>query len=109
MPGDTPLTTPAGEIVAIAILPEFHTPPAWASDKVIVLPRHREDGPVIIPATGRGRMVIIVVTVHPEPVVYEITAAPAETPVTTPVTVIVAIAVLPELQMPPLTESLKVT
>ena len=51
-PADTPVTTPLPLIVAIAGLVLDHTPPGVASDKLMVLPTHTLEGPVIADTVG---------------------------------------------------------
>ena len=111
-PADTPVTTPPALIVATAPLDELHTPPAVASDKVVVLPTHTVVVPVIAATTGSALTVTVAVTAVTQPAplvtVYEIVEEPADTPVTTPPALIVATAPLDELHTPPAVASDKV-
>ena len=53
MPAEIPVTTPELlPIVAIEVPVEVQTPPGAPSARVIVLPTHTEDAPLIMPAEG---------------------------------------------------------
>ena len=58
VPVATGVTIPEVPILATPVLMLLQTPPAAASDSVIVAPIHTEDGPVIVPARGNGLTVI---------------------------------------------------
>ena len=70
-PDATPLTIPPASIVAIAGVRLDHTPPNVAFDKVVVLPSHTDNVPVIAATLGLGFTVTCTVTVvlHPKPFV----------------------------------------
>lgn len=101
MPAVTPVTTPLLlPIVATPVAPLVHTPPLVPSVSVVVAPAHN----VVVPVIATGLAFIVVVTIVKQPVgkVYDITAVPAATPVTTPVEMpTVATPVLPLVHMPP--------
>jgi hypothetical protein len=90
VPADTPVTRPP-DIVAAPVLEELHTPPAVASDSVVVLPAHSCVVPEIAATTGRGLTVteLLAVAVHP-PV-----------PVTVTVYVPLAVAVIEDVVADP--------
>jgi hypothetical protein len=101
-----PVAIPDEPIVATAVLLLLHTPPAVASDKVVVAATHTVVAPVI-PA-GKGLTEKEVVTKQPAGNVYVMVSGPCETPVTKPVTEpTVANAVLLLLHRPPPETSLK--
>ena len=105
-PAVTPVTTPEPETVALVLL-LLHTPPAAPSDRLMDKPTHTLDGPVIVPASGNGFIVIIFVAVavpHELVTIYLIVCVPAEAPVTTPDPETVAVALL-LLHTPPVTAS----
>ena len=62
IPGDTPVTTPPTPIVALLIATLLHVPPPELV-KVIIVPTHTDDKPDMIPATGKGLTVIVLLTV----------------------------------------------
>lgn len=96
----TPVTTPPASTVAIAVLLLVHVPPVVVLASEVVVPTQPVADPVI--AAGSAFTVTSVITVQPVVVVYVIADVPAATPVTIPVeVVIVALAVLPELHVPP--------
>lgn len=103
VPADTPVTNPAFVTVAIALLLLTHVPPLEGL-KVIVAPTQRlAEGALTI---GNALMVIDDVALLqpvPESVNVKVTE-PADTPVTTPAFVTVAIALLLLTQVPPLDE-----
>jgi hypothetical protein len=104
LPTNIPDTTPAPLIVAIDVLLLLQTPPGAPSVNVVVEPTHTLVAPTIVPATGKGLTVIgSVATAVPQALVteYEMVVLPADTPVTIPVLLTVAIAVLLLLQTPP--------
>ena len=51
-PAATPVTTPAVETVAMAVLALTHVPPVMASESVVLLPAHTLVVPVMVPADG---------------------------------------------------------
>ena len=108
---DTGVTIPPAVMVA-EVLPRLHTPPEEASENADDDPRQRFDGPVMVPAAGKG-LTVIVAVLETEPhalvTVYEISVVPTVTPVTVPEVPTVAIAVAPELHTPPVTTSVSVT
>ena len=108
VPEPTPPTRPP-EAVAIAALELDQVPPDVPSIKVISDPTQTAEGPEIVPAVGLEPTVIVaVVSALPQPLVvteYVIVALPAPTGVTSPELLIVAMAVLLQLQVPPLTVS----
>jgi len=99
VPADTPVTTPPLVTVAIAVLLLVHVPPV-VGDKVIVLPIHTDEGAV---TTGFAFTVTEeVVLLHPVDVSVKVNVTmPADTPVTTPALVTVALAVLLLVHVPP--------
>ena len=98
LPAETPVTTPALVTVAMAVLLLVHVP-SVVGDKVIVLPTQTAAGAV---TTGKAFTVTDdVVLLHPLPSVKVNVALPAETPVTTPALVTVAMAVLLLVHVPP--------
>ena len=56
-----------GPAVAIAVLPDTHTPPGVVLARVIVPPSHTDSRPVI--GVGIGSTLIALVTMQPVPVV----------------------------------------
>jgi hypothetical protein len=92
--------------VATDVFDDAQEPPVVVLLKLIVLPAHTTDEPVIVPALGSGLTVTTAVTLIPL-TVYEITAVPPDTPLTTPVLPAVATVVLPLLQLPPLAALLR--
>jgi hypothetical protein len=51
LPAEIPVTTPVlASIVAAAVEPLLHVPPATLLLSIIVDPAHTEDGPLIVPA-----------------------------------------------------------
>jgi len=100
--------TPETElIVATAVLEEVQVPPTDVEENVVVSPTQIVWFPESVPAIGAAVTVTVLVAVtlvHP-PVprtVYVMVAVPAITPVITPeMELIVATAVLEELQVPP--------
>lgn len=78
----------------------LQVPPEGLLVSVAPPPMHTCKVPPI--AVGAGLIVTVVVTVQPEPMLYDITAVPAETPVNAPVDgLIVAMEVAPLVQVPP--------
>ena len=66
VPGLTPVTSPVAELMAaIAVLLLLHVPPAVALVKVVVVPAHSPDTPLM--AEGTATTVIVFVTVQPVP------------------------------------------
>jgi type III secretory pathway component EscR len=101
-PAPTPVTKPVVVlIVARAVFELSQVPPDIACVSVVVLPTHKLAEPDIV--VSAALTVTVVVEKQPDaPNLYEITAVPAETPVTKPVlALIVATAALLVLQVPP--------
>ena len=96
-PGATAVTTPPAEIVAIAVLPDDHTPPA--SLNVEVKPWQIAALPVI--AAGNGLTVTANGMIQPLGCVYEIVKPPVEIPRTFPDASTVPKAVLLLDHVPP--------
>ena len=63
-PVDTPVTTPPVPTVAIEGTVLLHTPPAVASDNVVVVPIHTLTGPDGVMAAGVGLTVTVVKAVQ---------------------------------------------
>jgi uncharacterized membrane protein YagU involved in acid resistance len=119
VPAATALIDPVDAlIVAIPVLPELQLPPATVELKSLEPPTHILVEipciPLNVPADGAAVTVTVRVAAAseqpPVPVtVYVIVAVPAATPLISPVdALIVAIPVLPEVQLPPATVELKV-
>jgi hypothetical protein len=105
VPAAAGLRTPPALIVTTDVFDELHTPPAVTSDNVTpLLLVQILMVPVMAATTGLTLTVTVVetVVVQPDPLVtaYEIVDVPAATPVTSPVALIVATAVLDELHTP---------
>jgi hypothetical protein len=68
VPGETPVTTPVAEpIVATAVLPLIHVPPAVVSLSVTVVPAQRKDVPKIAEGgANRNTSLPAVVALSPE-------------------------------------------
>jgi hypothetical protein len=64
VPPETPVSTPAVPMVAIAVFALLHAPPVDISLSVVLLPAHGVTDPVI--AAGNGLTVATTVTLHPE-------------------------------------------
>jgi hypothetical protein len=94
-------------IVATAVLPLLHIPPAVVSINVVVKPAHILAVPVI--AAGNESTVSVIPAAHPvADKVYIIVDVPGESPTATPEAVpIVAIPILLLLHFPPPVISLK--
>jgi hypothetical protein len=70
VPAATPVTTPADETVALAVLLLLHEPPDTVSLKVIVAVSHTADEPEMEPASGdRSTEMFIVAVAEPQPLV----------------------------------------
>ena len=86
VPGATPVTMPVdGSILAAAVFPLLHVPPARPalSVNVVLVVPHKINVPEI---AGVGLSVTMLVAEHPTPaVVYVILVVPEATPVTIPV------------------------
>jgi len=106
VPAATPVTVPPVEIVAIPVLLLLHVPPAVASVRVELAPTHACRVPPI--AAGIGSTVNVAKALQPSEEVYVIVTVPAETPVTVPPVLTVAVAELLLLQLPPVVASLSV-
>ena len=52
VPSDTPVIVPVDVVVATAVLPELHVPPATASLRCVVNPVHIDAAPAIVPVAG---------------------------------------------------------
>ncbi len=61
MPAETAVTRPVPLIVATAVAVLLHTPPPAASVSVVVPAGHSEVVPVMVPATGSGFTVTILI------------------------------------------------
>lgn len=83
--------------MATVVLPTLHVPPPGVATMVMVLPTHTDAGPLMPAAaiTVNSRVTKLL------PTVYVMVTVPAETPVTMPVEVTVAIAGLLLLHVPP--------
>ncbi len=66
VPATTPVTTPVLPTVAIATSDDDHVPPVVVLLRVIVLPTHTIDAPVIVPAEDNGLTVTVAVRKHPD-------------------------------------------
>jgi len=99
IPAVPPVTTPAPLIVATEVGVLLHTPPVVASLSVIVVPLHNDVAPMMPAAPAFT--VTVAVTVQPLPSEYVITEVPGALPVTVPVVLMVAVTVLPLVQVPP--------
>jgi drug/metabolite transporter (DMT)-like permease len=96
VPAETPVTKPVLLTVATAVLDETHGLTAAAVAlpvSCVVRPTQTDNVPVIV---GNGLTVTSAVCWQPFELVYVIVAVPAETPVTKPVLLTVATAVLDE-------------
>jgi len=100
-PAATPVTVPFALFTApVPMADELHTPPVVASAKLTLAPTHTLAAPVMV--AGTGFTVTTAVLAQPVGNVYEITDAPALTPLTIPVVVpTVATEGLTELHVPP--------
>lgn len=83
VPPATPVTTPPELTDAVPAALLVHVPPGVALVSVVVAPWHTLTGVAGPIAAGAEFTVTIRVDVHP-PVVYEMTAVPADTLLTTP-------------------------
>ena len=98
VPGLTAVTTPVAETVATVVLEEVQGVVAAGVPepvRVIVALSHTAVGPVIV---GWAFTVTVTVALHPLLLVYVMVVVPAPTPVTTPALLMVATAVLEEVQ-----------
>jgi hypothetical protein len=101
-------TTPEALTVATERLPEFQAPPAGALPSVAVSPAQILFIPVI--AIGVVFTLTTLITLHAEPIVYEMMEVPAIRPVTTPVVAFtVAFVVLLLAHVPPVVVEFRVT
>jgi hypothetical protein len=66
VPAETPVTIPVLPTVAIAALDDDQVPPVVVLLKVMVLPAHTKDAPVIVPADDNGLTVTFATRKHPE-------------------------------------------
>ena len=108
VPALTGVTIPPALMVAWALL-LLHTPPADPSLSVIAEPTHTLAGPLMLPALGNGVTVtgwVAVAVPQLEVMVYMIVSTPPLTPVTDPVPVTVAFALL-LLHTPPAVASVR--
>jgi hypothetical protein len=111
VPADMPVTIPVVLAIAMPTAPVLQIPPLAELLNEVVLPAQTVAVPVMVPASGSGLTVTIcVATAVPQlfVTVYDIVAVPADTPVTTPLVLTVAIPEAPVLHVPPLTELLNV-
>lgn len=102
-PEDCPVTTPALVTVAIVALLDVQVPPV-VGDNVVVLPVQMVVGPVTV-TVGLPLTVMADEALETQPVVELVkvkVALPAATPVTMPALLMVATAVLLDVQVPPL-------
>ena len=109
-PGATANTLPVPSTVARDVLSEDHDPPVFVSVRLNGLPGHTVVPPDIIPELGSGFTVIKVkATAVPQELltVYLMVSTPAETAVTVPPALMVAIAVDVLLHVPPPAPSVK--
>ena len=83
--------------VATALFELLQAPPVVAFDRVSVDPAHRLVVPKFAEIVGRALAVIVAVFVQPLLLVYVITLLPAETPVTSPLALTVATAVVADI------------
>lgn len=98
VPAERPVTNPALVTVAMALLLVAQVPPE-AGVTLVVPPKHTVPGP---PNTGSALMVNDTVLLQPVAVLVKVSVTvPAETPVTTPAFVTVAMPVLLLDQVPP--------
>ena len=106
----TGVATPPLDIVARLLVID-HVPPDTALVNVDVEPTHSTDGPTMLPASGCGFTVIVLV-VETDPqlldTVYEMVSIPADTPVTIPEPVPTVAVVLLLLHTPPVVPLLSV-
>jgi hypothetical protein len=108
VPSPIVVITPLGLTAATAVFDDDQVPPASPlDDKVVVAPWHKDETPLITPAFGPDKTVIVIVAKSdpeqdPDPfTVYVIVAEPAATPVTTPELLTVATEVLEVVHAPP--------
>ena len=66
VPLETPVTIPVLPTVAIAPSEEDHVPPVVTLLKVIVLPAHTTEAPVMVPADDNGLTVTVATRKQPE-------------------------------------------
>jgi len=99
-PGATVVTTPELLMVVTEALLLLHVPPPVASAKVLVAPLQIVFAPVIAATEGSALTVTVAVVVQPL-TLYVITVVPADTPVTTPEELTVAMPMLPLVHVPP--------
>jgi hypothetical protein len=104
LPFVIPVTVPVDPTVANDVLPLVHTPPLVLSLNVTVDPAQTLNIPPMF--DGSEFTVIVGVTLQPVLKVYEIIEVPADTPLTIPeLEPIVATAVVPLVQVPPVERS----
>lgn len=97
MPADTPVTIPAALTVALPLL-AAHVPPGSDGVRVMLLPMHTEEKPVIVPEAGSAFTVTgfaVTALPHRFVTVYTITSGPSVAPVTDPEEETVALPVVP--------------
>ena len=82
----------------MAVLPELHVPPGVALLSVVVAASQTVAVPVM--PDGNGCTVTIAVAMQPVAAVKVMAAVPTATPVTVPVPLMVATAVLPDAHVP---------
>jgi hypothetical protein len=103
-PGNTPVTSPAGETVAAVPEDRLQVPPPDAAVKLTGAPMQTLEGPEIRGSPGAGKTVIAFIArtdAHALATVYTTVSSPADIPVITPVGVTEARLVLLMLQTPP--------
>ena len=67
-PAATPSTDPVLLTVAIPVEPLIQLPPVAGSERMIVAPGHNAEAPTIVPATGNGFTVTMLVAIaEPQP------------------------------------------
>ena len=110
VPAAIPVTRPVTSTVAVVVALLLQLPPGARSVSAVVAVTHTPGVPVIDPAeTAAATVTTTVALAVPQLLIteYDITAVPAEAPVTMPVDPTVAIAGEPETQEPPPVASLR--
>ena len=112
LPVETPVTVPVLLTKAIAELLVLHVPPLLKSNNDVVEPEQI----VVVPVIGLGAdgivftvtFVVVIVEPHMLVIEYVMATLPAEIPVSVPVAAsILAIEVLPLVQLPPVVASVR--
>lgn len=70
VPAETPVTTPALETVATAVLLDVHVPPVVAEANCVVKPEQTFVAPVIAATDGNAFTVTLVVTAFVQPFIF---------------------------------------